>query len=275
MFQPYIIFSDLDGTLLDYHTYSFEPALPAIEYITNSGIPLILVSSKTAEEIVFYQRAIGLIDLPFVVENGSAIYTPIDYFSNAGSYDVRGKFQRYVLGKTYQEINTILIHISEQYRYIINGFHNASREEIKSKTALSIKEVEMAQQREFSIPLFYDPEAERILKKEIPRYNLQILYGGRFMHLLGKVDKGEAMRIIMDGYRQRLDNEDLKSIALGDSLNDFEMLAAADFPILVKRHDGTYEMRQKVENIIYSPDIGPAGWNRSLSEILRIGGRNE
>jgi mannosyl-3-phosphoglycerate phosphatase len=133
----------------------------------------------------------------------------------------------------------------------------------------------MALTREFSIPLFYDTDAERILNEEIEKYSLQILYGGRFMHLLSKVDKGEAMKIIMEGYREREGRNDLQSIAIGDSLNDFAMLAAADYAILVRKHDGSYERRQTLENIIFSPGIGPEGWNRSLLNILQTGGIDE
>ena len=273
--KPYIIFSDLDGTLLDYHTYSFESALPALNQIQKENIPLILVSSKTRRELSFYQVKLGLTEVPFVVENGSAIYTPIGYFKELRECEISGENDRYPLGKTYHEIEAILKEISEKHNYNIRGFHNASREEVEKKTDLSGNELQMALTREFSIPLFYDADAEQILKEEIEQYNLQILYGGRFMHLLSRVDKGEAMSIIMEGYRGRQGRDDLQSVAIGDSLNDFAMLAAADHAILVKKHDGSYERRQTLENVTYSPGIGPEGWNRSLINILQIGGSDE
>jgi mannosyl-3-phosphoglycerate phosphatase len=275
MNKPYIIFSDLDGTLLDYQTFSFESALPAINQIKSENIPLILVSSKTRRELVLYQDKLGLTDLPFVVENGSAIYTPTDYFEVLQGAEVSGENDRYSLGKTYNEIDLILNEISEKHSYTIRGFHNASREEVEKKTGLIGNELQMALTREFSIPLFFDTTAEQILKDEIEHYDLQILFGGRFMHLLSKVDKGEAMKILMAGYRERTGRSDLQSIAIGDSLNDFAMLAAADQAILVKKHDGSYERRQPLEDVIFSPGIGPEGWNRSLLNILHTGGSDE
>ena len=268
MNKPYIIFSDLDGTLLDYHTFSFESALPALNKIKNDRIPLILVSSKTRRELFLYQDKLGLLDLPFVVENGSAIYTPIGYFKGLLATEISGNNDRYTLGKSYHEIETVLKNISEKHHYIIRGFHNASREEIEEKTDLSGDELQMALTREFSIPLFFDSVAEQILNKEIENHELQLLYGGRFMHLLSKVDKGKAMNIIMGAYREHLGRDDLQSVAIGDSLNDFAMLNAADHAILVKKHDGSYEQRQKLENVTYSPGIGPEGWNRTLLNIL-------
>jgi len=275
MRSPYIIFTDLDGTLLDYHSYSYQAALPALNFIKQMGIPLILVSSKTRRELIHYQNELQLAGLPFVVENGSAIYTVADYFLSLDGSDISGDYTRYKLGMTYNEIEQILIKISEKYNYTIRGFHNTTQDEIGKLTSLSENDLQRAMNRDFSIPLFYDSAAENILKEEIDKYNLQILYGGRFMHLLGRVDKGKAVEIIMQGYRNRLDQDNLYSVALGDSLNDFAMLKAVNFPILVKRHDGSYERRQTITNIAYSPGIGPTGWNLSLLSLLKTGGVNE
>jgi mannosyl-3-phosphoglycerate phosphatase len=275
MTKPYIIFSDLDGTLLDYHTYSFESAQPALKKIKDEDIPLVLVSSKTRREMVFYQEALGLKGLPFVVENGSAIFTSPGYFSGLEHCDSSGYYDRYALGKTYNEIESILKSISEKHDYVIRGFHNASQREIKEMTGLSEDQLQMALSREFSIPLFFDNRAEQILVSEIENFGLKMLYGGRFLHLLSNVDKGKAMKIIMDGFSGREGRNDLQSIAIGDSLNDFAMLEAADHSILVKKHDGSYERRQTLKSVLYSPCIGPAGWNQSLTTFLETGGNNE
>ena len=45
-----VIFTDLDGCLLDRETYSFEPAQAALRLIREKKIPLVLVSSKTRVE---------------------------------------------------------------------------------------------------------------------------------------------------------------------------------------------------------------------------------
>jgi len=46
-----IIFTDLDGTLLDYSNYSFEPVLPALQLLKEKDINLIICSRKTRKEI--------------------------------------------------------------------------------------------------------------------------------------------------------------------------------------------------------------------------------
>ena len=47
----FVVFSDLDGTLLDHSTYSWKAAAPALAALRDRGIPLILASSKTSAEI--------------------------------------------------------------------------------------------------------------------------------------------------------------------------------------------------------------------------------
>ena len=277
MLLPYIIFSDLDGTLLDFHTYEFSAAQTALKCISENKIPLILVSSKTRIEMIHYQNRLGISGLPFVVENGSAVYTPVGYFNaeDLGESQISGNYECYNLGISFAEIKNILDKISLKYGYNIRGFHNISRQEIQALTELSKKELDMALSREYSIPLLFDKRAEAILEEEIDNFNLQILYGGRFMHLLGNTNKGKALKFILRGYRAKLGRADLITMALGDSLNDYAMLIEADYPVLVKKHDNSHEERIRIDNLIYSPGIGPQGWNISVLKILKMGGDNE
>ena len=75
LMRPYLIFSDLDGTLLDHHDYSFESASAALALISKLEIPLILNSSKTEVEIRAIRKNLNNND-PFVVENGAVFYIP-------------------------------------------------------------------------------------------------------------------------------------------------------------------------------------------------------
>ena len=75
-----LIFTDLDGTLLDHYTYLWEDAIPALEKLFLFDIPVILCTSKTKDESVYFRGQIGL-DHPFIVENGAAIYSPLGYFA--------------------------------------------------------------------------------------------------------------------------------------------------------------------------------------------------
>ena len=69
------ISSDLDGTLLDHTTYSYQAALPALALCQSLGIPIVLNTSKTVAETLAIHTALDL-TAPMVVENGSALVFP-------------------------------------------------------------------------------------------------------------------------------------------------------------------------------------------------------
>jgi hypothetical protein len=46
------------------------------------------------------------------------------------------------------------------------------------------------------------------------------------------------------------------------------MLKAVDYPILVKKLDGSYDPSVKLDNIILASGDGPAGWNDALLKLL-------
>jgi predicted mannosyl-3-phosphoglycerate phosphatase (HAD superfamily) len=48
-----VFFTDLDGTLLDFHTYSFNPALPALEHLKAHEVPLIYVQVRQGQKLSF------------------------------------------------------------------------------------------------------------------------------------------------------------------------------------------------------------------------------
>ncbi|MCG7852909.1 MAG: HAD hydrolase family protein, partial [Methanosarcinaceae archaeon] len=49
--MKYVVFTDLDGTLIDHDTYSYKAARPALAALKKQGIPLIFCTSKTRAEI--------------------------------------------------------------------------------------------------------------------------------------------------------------------------------------------------------------------------------
>ncbi len=65
-------FSDLDGTLLDSHSYDWQPAA-RLSRLHEANIPVILCSSKTSAEMLYLQKMLGLQGLPLIAENGAVI----------------------------------------------------------------------------------------------------------------------------------------------------------------------------------------------------------
>ena len=264
-----IIFTDLDGTLLDHNTYSYQEAVPALDKIKKESIPLILASSKTKNEMRSLQSELSIDSFPFIVENGSAVYSPFKLKNTEIRYKETGDLYCYQLGKLVSEIRDTLQKISVKYGYKIKGFHNSDKKEIIRRTNLSESQVKYAMDREFTIPLFYDKNSEEILLNEVKNFNLQITYGGRFIHLTGLSDKGRALKLIKSEYRN------YRTVALGDTLNDQKMLEAADIPVLIKRYNDQFDERVKIKNILKPEGIGPAGWNKAILHILNNGELNE
>ena len=80
-----IIFTDLDGTLLDYKDDSSSRVAPLVSKLKDGGVIILFCSSKTRVEQEVYRKRLG-IDTPFIVENGGAIYISRDYFNFAYEY---------------------------------------------------------------------------------------------------------------------------------------------------------------------------------------------
>jgi mannosyl-3-phosphoglycerate phosphatase len=262
-----LVFTDLDGTLLDHYTYSFKPVLPALKALKEKNIPLIICTSKTRAEIEKWRLQLSN-DHPFISENGGAIFIPKGYFSHKFCFE-REKDDYLVieLGTTYAQLRETLNRIRNSLHIELKGFGDMSFDEVANLCGFSPEEARLAKKREYDEPFLLDEEsAIKKIQEKARLSNLQVTRGGRFFHLMGKNDKGEALRLLTDIYREKI--EHIETIALGDSLNDLAMLRAADHPVLVQKPDGSYAPEVKLPNLHLAPGIGPAGWNESALELL-------
>lgn len=262
-----IIFTDLDGTLLDRQTYTFEPALPALRILQEKGIPLILSSSKTRDEIELYRAKLGN-NHPFISENGGAVFAPKNYFSFPFPYD--GESDKYFvleLGVFYPVILEILESIKKETGIKITGFSDLTEEELSSLTGLSPEEALFAKRREYDEAFIIEggeKEVERV-KSKIKEKGMNYVWGGKFHHLLGKNDKGKAVEILKELYENEFFS--ISTVGIGDSLNDIPMLLAVDHPIFLKEKESiSPEIPSK--NLICLEGTGPQVWNEAILNIL-------
>lgn len=270
MQTSYLIFTDLDGTLLDHDTYDYKDALEAVDYIKDRKIPLIICSSKTRPEIELYQKELGLKE-PFIVENGGAIFIP------QGTIDLqdiasisRDDYAIIELGVPYQKIKAYFAEIKSETGLKMAGFSEMSLTKIADITGLSRPAAQLALRRDYSEPFLFEEENQlAVLEGAAQRRGLKITRGGRFYHLIGHQDKGQAVRILKKLYKPP--GQSLVSIGLGDSINDFPMLENVDIPILVKKKTGRYESWPGPKEIFLAPGVGPKGWNKAVLNILKGG----
>lgn len=265
-----VIFTDLDGTLLDPDTYSFEPAEPALRLIRLKDIPLVLSSSKTRAEIEIYRKKLENRH-PFVSENGGAVFVPKDYFSFPFPYD-RELEEYFVLelGVYYSQIREVLESVKRETEIRIRGFYDFSLEEISSLSGLSLKEAAFAKQREYDEPFIVEGGEREfdIVKKKIMMKGLNYVWGGKFHHILGKNDKGKAVEILKEFYENQFFS--ISTIGIGDSLNDLPMLSTVDQPILLRGKAGFSSLiLEKIEHLTLMEGTGPQAWNEAILRVLR------
>jgi len=269
-----VIFTDLDGTLLDHFTYSFEPALPALEALNERNIPLVLCTSKTRAETEKIRSRMENTH-PFIVENGGAVFIPEDYFSQdleiSGGSTQKGKknaeYQIIELGTPYARLREVLSQIQDQFPGKIKGFGDLPVAVVAELCELSEDEALLAKYREYDEPFVVDEEQLIDEIREAARLsNLKVTQGGRFHHLMGANDKGNATSRLIAIYRKKIGT--LKSVALGDSLNDLPMLAAVDIPILLPKAEGKFDPSVQLEGLTFAEEPGPKGWCDVVLKIL-------
>jgi mannosyl-3-phosphoglycerate phosphatase len=267
-----LIFTDLDGTLLDAKNYEYTKAQRAIDVLKERGIPIIPCTSKTHLEVAKLQKRIGILD-PFIVENGSAIFTVQNYFkiTKVVPNELDG-YHVLILGRNYKDIIQFFKLWKNRHNLNATGFHEMNTEQIMELTDLNMIEAELAKQRFFSEPfiLKYNDEISKSGMNDINKNGFRLLRGNRFYHLLGNSDKGAAVKKLVSFYMNKWSTDSVTTIGIGDSMNDLEMLKAVMHPVLVKKPDGFHQSGIDIKNIMHTAGIGPAGWQEAVFKILDV-----
>jgi mannosyl-3-phosphoglycerate phosphatase len=150
-------------------------------------------------------------------------------------------------------------------KFAVQSFADMNDEEVAQDTHLDKTQAVLAKQREFDLPfrIFNENERDDVVR-EIKKHNLKYTVGGRYYHLLGDNDKGQAVRIVTDLYRQKYGS--VYTIGIGDSENDYAMLDVVDCPYLVKQKDGRFASR----NYSLADGVGPDGWRKAIESEFNI-----
>jgi len=265
-----VIFTDLDGTLLDLETYSYTKALPSINYLRKQGVPVVFCSAKTRAEQEVYRKELQIND-PFIVENGGAVFISQGYFPFDFEYHkAKDGYQVIELGIPYHRIREILAQIRDDTGLNFRGFGDMSTEEVASLTSLDLEAAQRAKAREYDETLNLEgtpDEINRVLNA-IRKTGLNYTSGGRYYDVTGPNDKGKATRILIDLFNRK--SGQIKTIAIGDSPNDLPMLSAVDIPVLVQKPGGIWE-EIDIPHLHRVEGIGPEGWARAVEEIIEQG----
>lgn len=263
-----IIYTDLDGTFLDEKNYSFRESLPALRAAQARDIPVIFCSSKTRAEIEHLRRAVKARD-PFIVENGGAIYVPKGYFPFTIEDSMsRNDYDVIELGESYPRLVDLfrLLRAGPPNLSIV-GFSDLTTKELALECRMTLDAAERAKAREYTEPFrFFEIALDKveIFLERIRQAGKQFSVGGRYHHLQGNYDKGQAVEILTRLY-QRAYGE-VVTVGVGDSPNDAPMLAKVAFPIIVKRPSGWNhpELVAQFPRARLTKGVGPTGWAEAV-----------
>jgi mannosyl-3-phosphoglycerate phosphatase len=261
----YLIFTDLDGTLLHPRTYSFEAAQPALDMVKERGIPLIFISSKTRPEVELWRSRL-FNEHPFIVENGGGIFIPRGYFPFPVDGVAKDGYQMIALGLPYDEVRSRFAALREKLGIAVRGFGDMTPEEVMDLTGLTHEEALLAKQRDFGEPFVFSKKTEERFLAEIEGAGLTWTRGLLF-HIMGDHHKGRAAKILRKLYERQYGS--VTTIGIGDSLNDLPFLLTVDRPVLVRKLSGLHEAKIDMPGLLRTNGVGPAGWNEAVTEILK------
>ena len=246
-----VIFTDLDGTLLDGDTYRpTQQARALVLGLAASGVAVIPVTSKTAAEVAPLAGDLGL-EGPFIAEGGAVI---VDF--DGGER---------VLGCPRAELVRVLDDLRE-LGLPVRGMSEMSVPEIAERTGLGHAAAERATTRSASEPFITErsltDDEVRMLHDETARRGLGLTRGGRFWHLAGAgIDKGSAVRALLQswppGCRPR-------TAGVGDAWNDVPMLTAVDLGFLLGHAVAPDEVPPGVVRLSVT---GPEGFVEAVTRV--------
>ncbi len=268
--QP-VIFTDIDGTLIELASYSYAASAEAVARLVAAGVPVVLCSSKTRAEQEPLRRALGIPD-PFIVENGSALIAPPGYFafdlSGAGfAPDRPGEL---ALGADAATIRRALAEIRRSTGLPLVGYADLSDAEVAAVTGLDVDAARRACQRDYSETIVSPlaPDDLAMLREALVERGLAVAHGGRFYTVSeAGSDKGLAVRRCAALLRRKLG--EIVTIGVGDSANDLPLLAAVDRPCLVRRPAGDWCDAGELP-VTRLGGIGPLGWTEMAEEVLAL-----
>lgn len=266
-----IIFTDLDGSLLDHDNYQFEPAHALLGALEKIGIPVIPTSSKTGAEIMALRERLPNRH-PFISENGAASFIPKNYFDAPpiGSSLLNG-FHCLSDCPPRQKWLSLLASLQTDYPNQFTYFFAQGSRGIKRLTGLSDEEAALSNQRDYSEPVKWlgSKQQEQQFIAAISGHGGVTQQGGRFITVSGDCSKGRALKLVTQLYQDQYPNKQIITIAIGDSGNDISMLEAADYALLIRSplHDFPELMRSG--KLLKSNLLGPAGWDEGVRTIMQ------
>ena len=138
MSKQFLIFTDLDGTLLDHYNYKTDQANETIAELKLRKIAIIPNSSKTFSEIMVIRQQLNL-NSPFIIENGAAVYIPTNYFDQQPpETKLEGDFWVKSFCQSKEHWLGLLEDQAKQFKDNYQGFSQLTIQQLADLTGLSV-----------------------------------------------------------------------------------------------------------------------------------------
>ncbi|MBX2867609.1 MAG: HAD-IIB family hydrolase [Acidiferrobacterales bacterium] len=264
-----IVYTDLDGSLLDHDSYQLNAASEYLKALEANGIRVIFVTSKTRSEVEQLRKELNHFQ-PFVVENGAAAYLPVEN-AHAPKETLAEQSGYYVkpFGSKRVQWLELLEKAKSHFPGCFKGFIDYKVEEIAKLTGLSLDQARSATNREFTEPVSWTGDEKRLTDfiGFMSQNGASVVRGGRFLHISDGSTKGAAVRWLSQYYAQ---TESVQTVAVGDSENDISMLEIADHAVVVHNPKGnTIKISQRAgKEIVYTNQPAPEGWVEGVSHLI-------
>lgn len=255
MTRHWVCFTDLDGTLLDHDSYDWRPAEPALKALAELHIPVIAITSKTRLEWRALREEIPYLAPLAGCENGAVVVDDRPGLNAVES-----------LGQPLSQLIAVFERVRKSLNVDATGFHEASDQAVADWTGLPLAQAQLARRREGALPVYWPEGApgRDAFKAAIEAAGVQLLEGGRFLHLASGANKGTALSYLLT----RLGGTTpLRSLALGDGGNDDAMLDIADLAVRIPPAHGALRP-EPCADVTLAPEPGPRGWNRAVLDLL-------
>ena len=264
-----LIFTDLDGSLLDHYSYSFAPASSALSDLALANIPVICSTSKTFAELQQIRAELANAH-PMIIENGAACVIPQAYFSDQLLQQHSAKRQQndysyLCFAKPRAHWVDMLAALKAEFDGCWLSFTELGIDGIMQATGLSAEQAALANQREFSEPLLWQGDAvqqERLIAR-LQAQGAHVLQGGRFLHVSDACDKGKSM-LALSALYQQYSSQPIENYALGDGYNDLPMLYEATHAALIRSPAHDLPKHQSQASIYITQQPGPQGWAEAV-----------
>ena len=247
------VFTSVDGTLLDAHTFEAGANRATIRRLHAAGVPVIPVSVMTLDEITPIAE-----DLEFkhamIFEAGGAI-----------ARRVGERWEVEPCGPPADTLLDVILDIERRSGANLLVYSALPENEAAHLSGRWGEMLQASTHRSFSEPFVIESGDLERVRRAAAAMGFSVRHGRRFLHLCRTCDEGEAFTRLREELQCDL------AIAIGGAPVDAEFLAHAEIPIIVPGPNGKPdpELLAAVPNARVAPAPGPAGWATAIEEAWR------